>query len=173
MDYFCRSFKWITMKFPVKIFSVDKSIEISNMDDFRLFSTQYIEVKSAGGIVENERNEILLIYRHHRWDFPKGKIEEGENTEEAALREVAEETGLHQVHITGSLPSTYHTYVENGELMLKTTYWYNMYTEKAEKLIPQREEGITGVAWIPKESVPGYLTKSYASLIDLWQKSTR
>jgi 8-oxo-dGTP diphosphatase len=40
--------------------------------------------------------EIALVHRpeHHDWSFPKGKLEEGESFEDAALREVREETGL-------------------------------------------------------------------------------
>ena len=50
----------------------------------------------AGGIVYNERNEILLQKRGDRneWGFPGGAVELGESLEEAAKREIFEETGL-------------------------------------------------------------------------------
>jgi 8-oxo-dGTP pyrophosphatase MutT (NUDIX family) len=56
-------------------------------------------VQAAGGlVVRRQRGElqIALVYRpvHQDWSFPKGKLEEGESFEEAALREVGEETGL-------------------------------------------------------------------------------
>jgi 8-oxo-dGTP diphosphatase len=56
-------------------------------------------VQAAGGLVVRRRNgnlEIVLVHRpvHQDWSFPKGKLEEGETFEMAALREVEEETGM-------------------------------------------------------------------------------
>ena len=56
-------------------------------------------VQAAGGLVVRRRDGVLqiaLVHRpvHHDWSFPKGKLEVGESFEEAALREVLEETGL-------------------------------------------------------------------------------
>ncbi len=64
-----------------------------------------VKVTAAGGVLERpgvEGPEIALVHRTRYehvdgssgdWVLPKGKIEEGESVEEAALREVAEETG--------------------------------------------------------------------------------
>jgi 8-oxo-dGTP diphosphatase len=52
---------------------------------------------SAGGVIyrkHGDRIEIALIHVRHRWGLPKGHIEEGERSNEAAIREVREETGL-------------------------------------------------------------------------------
>ncbi len=57
-------------------------------------------VRAAGGLVcrrrEDGANEILLVHRpaYDDWSFPKGKLEPGEREEDAAIREVEEETGL-------------------------------------------------------------------------------
>jgi len=57
-------------------------------------------VRAAGGIVVRRRDdgarEVLLVHRpaYDDWSFPKGKCEDGETEEEAALREIEEETGL-------------------------------------------------------------------------------
>ena len=57
-------------------------------------------VRAAGGVVVRHRDdgavEILLVHRpaYDDWSFPKGKCEDGETEEEAAMREVEEETGL-------------------------------------------------------------------------------
>jgi 8-oxo-dGTP pyrophosphatase MutT (NUDIX family) len=58
------------------------------------------EVRAAGGLVSRRRedgtDEILIVHRpaYDDWSFPKGKLEYGERDEEAAIREVEEETGL-------------------------------------------------------------------------------
>jgi 8-oxo-dGTP diphosphatase len=58
-------------------------------------------VRAAGGVVVRHRDdgvvELLLVHRpaYDDWSFPKGKCEDGESEEEAAVREVEEETGLH------------------------------------------------------------------------------
>jgi 8-oxo-dGTP diphosphatase len=53
-------------------------------------------VRAAGGVVLNDAGELALVYRpkYDDWTLPKGKLEPGESWEQAALREVEEETGL-------------------------------------------------------------------------------
>jgi 8-oxo-dGTP pyrophosphatase MutT (NUDIX family) len=56
-------------------------------------------VQAAGGLVVRRHDgmlEIVVVHRpvHDDWSFPKGKLEEGETFETAALREVWEETGM-------------------------------------------------------------------------------
>ena len=52
-------------------------------------------VRAAGGIVRRD-GEVLVVHRpkYDDWSFPKGKLDEGERWEDAALREVEEETGF-------------------------------------------------------------------------------
>jgi 8-oxo-dGTP pyrophosphatase MutT (NUDIX family) len=69
------------------------------------------EVRAAGGIVRRRRagggEEIVVVHRpqYDDWSFPKGKLEDGESEEEAALREVEEETGL-RCRLERELPTT-------------------------------------------------------------------
>ena len=49
---------------------------------------------TAGGLILNQYNEVLFIFRKNLWDLPKGKVEFYETLEKAALREVIEETGV-------------------------------------------------------------------------------
>lgn len=71
---------------------------------------------SAGGIVLNPRGEVLLVLqRNGCWSFPKGGIQEGEDPSVAALREIAEESGLRSVFIRSILQSyTRYTLAETG-----------------------------------------------------------
>jgi 8-oxo-dGTP pyrophosphatase MutT (NUDIX family) len=66
-------------------------------------------VEAAGGVVVRG-GQVLLVHRprYDDWTLPKGKLDEGESFEDAALREVEEETGL-RCHLVRELPSTeYH-----------------------------------------------------------------
>ena len=47
------------------------------------FKSLYKIIEAAGGLVKNDKNELLLIYRLHHWDLPKGKVDDGETTEQA------------------------------------------------------------------------------------------
>lgn len=56
-----------------------------------------IKNRSAGVVVlknNNDEFQVLFMRAYSYWDFPKGKIEEGEDKLQAALREVSEEAGL-------------------------------------------------------------------------------
>ena len=72
---------------------------------------------TAGGLVINNNSKVLLIYRKNKWDLPKGKLDEGENLEEAAIREVVEETGLDitKLSINEPLLSTGYKSFVNGK----------------------------------------------------------
>jgi len=118
------------------------------------FSQMFRIVEAAGGIVLNDHNEILFIKRLGKWDLPKGKIEKGESREVAAVREIAEETGLQEVEILKFMATTYHIYTErNGEKILKTTHWFLMKYHGSHKPKPQTEEGILEVSWKNEEEI--------------------
>lgn len=131
---------------------------------FNGFFKDFQFIEAAGGVVQNQKDEILLIYRNGCWDLPKGKVEKGENISEAAIREVEEECGLVGPEITDELSSTYHTYERNGKKYLKRTHWYVMEYNKDHKLIPQIEEGITKVEWVNKSDLKIYTEKTYGSI---------
>jgi 8-oxo-dGTP pyrophosphatase MutT (NUDIX family) len=58
--------------------------------------------KSAGGIIENSKGEIVIVNNHgNSWGFPKGHVDEGEELEAAARREVYEETGIANLKFVG------------------------------------------------------------------------
>jgi len=113
------------------------------------FCSGYRELAAAGGVVQDEEGYILWIQRNGKWDLPKGKLEPGERLEEAAVREVEEETGITNLKITGDAFTTFHTYEAEGVVHLKTTFWYPMrHAGKRTKGIPQAVEGISAVTWL-------------------------
>ena len=103
-------------------------------------------IEAAGGVVFNEKQEALLIYRLKTWDLPKGKIDKGETPEVAAVREIQEETGLNVVELGDFLCHSYHTYEQKGKRILKKTHWYKMTTAEM-KLTPQYSEDIEQAEW--------------------------
>ena len=134
------------------------------VDDFKGL---YKIIEAAGGVVQNEKNEILMIYRLGYWDLPKGKIDKGESSEIAAVREVNEETGINQIELGALLTETYHTYKnEKGRRILKRTYWYRMQTQN-QKLIPQTEENIEIAEWISLKKFLSENRLAYRSILDV------
>lgn len=140
-------------------------IGFPNPDElFELFKSNYTTLDAAGGLVKNEKGAYLLIFRRGKWDLPKGKIETGEKTEHAAIREVIEETGINNLTIQKQLSTTYHTYLQNGLPFLKRTYWYSMKGSSVEQLIPQTEEDITKAEWVKKKDLQEYLENAYGNI---------
>ena len=118
------------------------------------FTHMFKVIEAAGGLVSNNNGEILFIHRIGKWDLPKGKIEKGESLEQAALREVEEETGLSEMILEEFLNNTFHIYTErNGEKILKTTYWFRMQYVGNKTPKPQIEEGISEVSWKGKDAI--------------------
>lgn len=125
-------------------------------------------IEAAGGLVKNERKEYLVIFRNGVWDLPKGKIEEGEKTRKAAVREVEEECGIRVNKAGRKICKTYHVYPQrNQELALKKTHWYRMKTEGQDKLKPQKEEGITKACWFTREKFSILTKNTYPSIVDV------
>ncbi|MBQ6071733.1 MAG: NUDIX domain-containing protein [Bacteroidales bacterium] len=153
----------------MQIFHHDQPIEIQSKEAFDRFARDFRIIHAAGGIVHNDANEILMIFRLGKWDFPKGKVEEGEQWAEAALREVQEETGLHNITLGEPLPSTFHTYELRGEPILKETHWYAMQAPK-QPLTPQTAEDISQAVWVPFGEVDIKMQNSYPSLTALWRE---
>ncbi len=109
-----------------------------------------IDEKSAGGVVfrhkENQVEIVLIKDRYERWTLPKGKLEPGEDSERAALREIAEETG-----IAGELVSRLHSikYAYSDQLrgLVNKTVDYFLVKALNEGLIPQPGE-VLAVRWV-------------------------
>ncbi len=134
------------------------------------FKSLYKIIEAAGGAVFNEEEELLMIYRLNTWDLPKGKIDEGEEKEAAALREVTEETGITNIKLGELLTTTYHTYKNGkGKRILKRTYWFRM-TALKQELIPEKAENIEKAVWIKPAHFLAETRAVYKSILDVLSK---
>lgn len=137
---------------------------------FEELSKRFTFIKAAGGLVLNEKKQILFILRNGKWDLPKGKIEAHETIELGAIREVEEECGIKVSKLEKLLDITYHTYTLDNKYILKANYWYIMFADSAQKLIPQIEENIERVEWVDIDKTEPILKESYESIRDLMIK---
>lgn len=82
------------------------------------------QIQAAGGLIVRDDGKICLAHRPHYedWSLPKGKVDDGESSEQAALREVQEEVGL-RCRLEEELPSAYY-YAGGGRT--KTVRWWRM-----------------------------------------------
>lgn len=131
---------------------------------FQYFSSLFRIIEAAGGLVRNVKDKWLFIFRHGKWDLPKGKIEKKESIEMAAIREVEEECGIGGLTITRELVSTYHIYSLKDKIILKRTYWFEMLCTDTSKLVPQLEEGITDAKWLDTGDLKQVYENTYESI---------
>ena len=136
---------------------------------FEEFKTFFNLVEAAGGLVYNSKGQVLMIKRRGKWDLPKGKKEMEENPGECAIREVQEECSTDTLDINDLLHITYHSYTQDGSMILKKTYWYKMFHEGESDLSPQTEEDITDVQWVDPEMLTEKLKNTYPSIVDVFR----
>ena len=109
---------------------------------------------SAGGVVYRlaEGGPLFLLIRdsYANWGFPKGHLEPGERAEDAALREVREETGLAELSLRGAIDTIDWYFRFRGRLIHKACHFFLMETSQTDTA-PQRAEGITACQWIGYE----------------------
>jgi len=134
------------------------------------FTQKFPPIPAAGGLVLNKHHEILFIYRGNKWDLPKGHIEKGESKEIAAVREVEEECGIHQLKIIHFLITTYHLFFKDDKYQLKQTHWFLMRTLSDETPNPQLEEGITEAKFVSEKDLAPVFKNSYANIQLVYQK---
>lgn len=103
---------------------------------------------SAGGVVMQGREVLVLRKFRGDWVLPKGRIEKEETLEDTALREVEEESGLacEILHYIGFVRYNYNK--ANGEEVHKTVHYYSMHPVSGQ-LKPQREEGFCTSTFMP------------------------
>lgn len=120
-------------------------------------------IKAGGGVVKNNNDQILFIYRLKKWDLPKGKLDKGETIRDCAKREVEEETKV-KVNLKQKIISTWHTYTRNKKFILKKTTWFKMDCVDDSKMKPQKKEKIEKVEWMDNSTIKEILLNSYKTL---------
>ncbi len=141
-----------------------------NKGEYQQFFTEYfIFIQAAGGIVRNLKSELLIIKRLGFIDLPKGKLEAGESSKVAAVREVCEECGIKpsDIILHDLFAKTYHIYPYKKGFALKETLWFNMDFIGNYKLYPQTEEGITEVVMVNQVQLDSYLKDTHPSLKEI------
>ena len=139
--------------------SQDKKTPAKRTPPAHTYAKRVDEV-SAGGLVIDSTGKLgLLIGRRDQkdstgkkilWSLPKGHIEEGETPEQAALREVAEETGI-QSEIEKSLGVIDFWFMAGGKRIHKTVHHY-LFRESGGLLAAQESE-VDEVAWFPLNEI--------------------
>ena len=122
-----------------------------------------VDETSAGGLVLDRLGagaSAALIGRLDRrgrllWSLPKGHLEPGETERETAVREVAEETGIHG-HIIGKLGTIDFWFVAEGRRVHKTVHHFLLVADDPEHGLELSDEDVevSEVAWVPLTEVP-------------------
>ena len=110
---------------------------------------------SAGGVVVRpgrSGHEVCLVSDGRHWGLPKGNLEPGETPEQAALREISEETGIDRdaLAIVAELSPSEYVYRrrDSGRLIFKRVHQYLVTAPPDAPLHPQASE-IAEAAWLP------------------------
>lgn len=106
--------------------------------------------RSAGGVLLDDACRVLLIRTPNLkgeavWTLPKGLIEPGERPEDAALREVHEETG-YQAEIVRPLEPRTYWFVRDGRKVKKRVDWFLM---RPRGKVGEHDREVEAVAWVP------------------------
>jgi ADP-ribose pyrophosphatase YjhB (NUDIX family) len=135
-----------------------------------LFKQKLPVTTAGGGVVRNQKNELLFIFRKKKWDLPKGRIEKKESLEAGAKREVKEETGVKKLRVGALAGKTFHVFKRNNRYQLKETYWFYMETTYAGKLVPEIKEDISKAVWKNYKKAKKALGKTYPNINHLFEK---
>jgi 8-oxo-dGTP diphosphatase len=120
------------------------------------------DVIAAGAVVTRKGGDVLLVHRpkYDDWSFPKGKLDPGEHVTTAAVREVAEETGL-DIRLGPPLGRQRYP-IESGERRMKQVhYWAGRVVGDDDVSSYKPNNEIDEVAWVPRDKVRETLHYDY------------
>ena len=109
-------------------------------------------IEAAGGVVMRD-GEVALVHRprYDDWTLPKGKLDPGESFEDAAVREVEEETGI-RGRLVRELPATTYNVIGRPKVV---RYWL-MDVEHEGSFVPNDETD--QLRWVPADEALRLLT---------------
>ena len=174
-DYYRMPSSELSRANVLKIFETTNTIVVldSMIEPYiEQFISEFKWVEAAGGLVENEKGETLMIYCYRHWDLPKGHIDEGESADVCAIREVAEETGVAGAKIVRFLCNTIHAYGVYGVWELKRTSWFHLTAESCPTK-PQKEEDIAIAKWCTPEELEENLRSTYPTIRNVFAAKNR
>ncbi len=174
-DYYRMPSSELSRANVLKIFETTNTIVVldSMIEPYiEQFFSEFKYVEAAGGLVENEKGETLMIYCYRHWDLPKGHIDAGENAEVCAVREITEETGVTGAKIVRFLCNTMHAYGVYGVWELERTSWY-LCTADSCSTKPQKEEDIAAAKWCSPEEVEENLRSTYPTIRNVFAAKNR
>lgn len=123
--------------------------------------------RSAGAVIFRKENGVLyyllLHYTRKYWDLPKGHLEGGETSEQAAIREIKEETGISVAEFVPGFKETIkYFYMRNNKKTFKTVEFFLAKTETKEVKISYEHQGFK---WLPYEKALEQLTYKNAQKV--------
>lgn len=125
-------------------------------------SLEIVTYTAAGGVVINASGDrILLLIRPSRDEvrLPKGHVEPGEAPTEAALREVAEESGYGDLKVIADLGEQLVTFPLNQQIIRRTERYYLMQTQSTERVDqPHKDAEQFFPVWVSWQEAPDHLT---------------
>ncbi len=131
--------------------------EMMKKGEKQTLSSQGVKEISSGGLIYRKEDDgyyfVLVLDAYDKWTFPKGHVEEGEELEETALRELKEETGLKKLKIIDYIGETQVKVHKPKEKPFRKLIKYFLVETKSKDIkIPDTKE-LKDVKWYTKKDV--------------------